>query len=105
VSVFADGLFLGRPDLVDERLRIIIEADSAEHHATVDGINRDATRYDTFVIHGWLVLRFTWAQVVHQAGWVRSVMVAAVERRRRELGLPVLAQPRTHWGPRSRRAA
>jgi hypothetical protein len=66
VSVFADGLFLGRPDLVDERLRIIIEADSAEHHATVDGINRDATRYDTFVIHGWLVLRFTWAQVVHR---------------------------------------
>lgn len=97
VSIHHDEVFLGRSDLVDERLRIIIEADSAEHHATVAGITKDSIRYDTYVVHGWLVLRFTWAQVVHQPGWVRSILVAAVERRRTELGLPLLPQPRTHW--------
>jgi len=35
------GLFLGRPDLVDRRLRIVLEADSAQFHATVAGINRE----------------------------------------------------------------
>jgi hypothetical protein len=77
--------------------RAEFEAWLDEHHATVDGINRDATRYDTFVVHGWLVLRFTWAQVVKRPEWVRSILIAAVERRRAELGLPLVAQPRTSW--------
>lgn len=105
VPIYEDGVLLGRPDLVDEELRIIIEADSAEHHATVDGINRDSMRYDSFVVHGWLVLRFTWAQVVHHPEWVRSILIAAVERRRKERGLSLLPQPRTYWGGRDRRAA
>jgi len=105
VSISEDGVFLGRSDLVDEELRIIIEADSAQHHATVEGINRDSTRYDTYVVHGWLVLRFTWAQVVNNPQWVHSILVAAVERRRTELGLRLLPQPRTDWGARDRSAA
>jgi very-short-patch-repair endonuclease len=105
VSIYEDGVFLGRPDLVDEQLGLIVEADSAKEHATVEGINRDAARYDTFVVHGWIVLRFTWRQVVHQPTWVRTVLVAAVERRRTELGLPLLTQPRTLWVPRARRVA
>jgi hypothetical protein len=99
VEIREDGMFLGRSDLVDEELRIIIEADSAKHHATVAGINRDSTRYDLFVVGGWLVLRFTWAHVVHRPEWVRAILIAAVERRRRGLGLPLLPQPRTHWVP------
>jgi very-short-patch-repair endonuclease len=105
VSIREDGVFLGRSDLVDEELRIIVEADSAEHHATVKGINKDSKRYDTYGVHGWLVLRFTWTQVVHEPEWVRSILIAAVERRRTELGLPMLRQPRTHWGARDSRAA
>jgi hypothetical protein len=105
MSIYEGGVFLGRPDLVDQELRLITEADSAEHHATVDGINRDSMRYDTFVVHGWLVLRFTWTQVVRQPAWVRSIITAAVERRRAELGLPLLRQPRTYWDVRDRRAA
>lgn len=105
VSIYEDGAFLGRPDLVDERLRIIIEADSAEHHATVEGLNRDCERYDLFVVHGWLVLRFTWTQVARHPEWVRSVMIAAVERRRTQLGLPVLRQPSVDAGARGGWAA
>lgn len=105
VRIYADGMFLGRPDLVDEELRIVVESDSAAHHATVAGINRDSMRYDLFVVNGWLVLRFTWAQVVHRPEWVRAVLIAAVERRRAELGLPLLPQPRTLWVPRGSSAA
>ncbi|WP_460850698.1 DUF559 domain-containing protein [Nocardioides montaniterrae] len=102
VPLYADALFLGRPDLVDETLRIVIEADSAEFHATVGGINRDSRRYDTFTVHGWLVLRFTWAQVVHDPDWVRSTISRAVAMRRSELGLP---EVRTCWGGWGWRAA
>ncbi|SFC30352.1 hypothetical protein SAMN04487968_105101 [Nocardioides terrae] len=105
VSIYQDGAFLGRPDLVDRQLGLIIEADSAKEHATVEGINRDAARYDTFVIHGWVVLRFTWRQAVHRPHWARSVLIAAVERRRTELGLPLLPRPRILWVPSRRRAA
>ena len=53
VPVFADR-FLGRPDLVDEDLRIVIEADSFEWHGGRSDLARDARRYNAFTVHGWL---------------------------------------------------
>lgn len=72
---------LGRPDLVDEQLRIILEADSFEWHGGRSDLARDARRYNGFVVAGWLVLRFSWEDVMFHPDEVHAVLKAAVQRR------------------------
>jgi len=76
-----DPHFLGRPDLVDQRLQIVLEADSFEWHGGRSALSRDARRYDELVVRGWLVLRFAWEHVMDEQAWVRSILVAAVAER------------------------
>jgi very-short-patch-repair endonuclease len=76
-----DGGFIGRPDLIDERLGIVIEADSFEWHGGRDALARDCRRYNTFVIRGWLVLRFAWEDVMFHRDEVTATLAAAVEVR------------------------
>ena len=78
--------FLGRPDLVDVALRIIIEADSFEFHGTRQALVTDAQRYNRFVANGWLVLRFTWEDVMHHPDLVHEVLVDVVAERTRTAG-------------------
>lgn len=73
--------FLGRPDLVDPELRIIVEADSFEWHGGRAALRSDTRRYNEFVVHGWLVLRFAWEDVMFEPEWVRSVLERAVAQR------------------------
>ena len=80
ISIY-DPHFLGRPDLLDERLGIILEADSFEWHGSRAALRRDARRYDEFVVRGWLVLRFAWEDVMSDQAWVRSKLEAAVAER------------------------
>lgn len=70
--------FIGTPDLVDVRLRMAIEADSFAWHGTREGLVADTRRYNAFVVHGWLVLRFTWDDVMLRPAYVREVLVEAV---------------------------
>lgn len=74
-------VFLGRPDLVDERLRMIVEAESFEWHGSRQALARDVRRYNWFEVDGWLVLRFAWEQVMFEAPYVRAVLTAAVAER------------------------
>jgi very-short-patch-repair endonuclease len=67
-----------RPDLVDRRRRIVLEADSFEWHGNRRALRRDSRRYDALAVSGWLVLRFAWEDVMHDPAWVRSVLVEAV---------------------------
>ena len=67
-----------RPDLVDRRRRIVLEADSFEWHGNRTALRRDTRRYDALTVAGWLVLRFAWEDVMHDPEWVRSVLVEAV---------------------------
>jgi very-short-patch-repair endonuclease len=76
-----DPHFLGRPDLVDQRLRIILEADSFAWHGDRAALDRDAHRYNEFVAAGWLVLRFSWEDVMLRPGNVLAVLRAVVQRR------------------------
>ena len=76
-----DPHFLGRPDLVDERLRIVLEADSFEWHGSRAALRKDARRYNRLVVRGWLVLRFSWEDVMFHADEVRLVIEAAVTER------------------------
>ena len=64
------------------RTACAVEADSYEHHGTRDGWERDCRRYDDLVAAGWVVLRFTWRQVVDQPAWVAEIVRRTVEQRR-----------------------
>ncbi len=80
-TVVGGGTFLGRPDLVDEQLRIVVEADSFEWHGDRAALRADARRYNAFVVSGWLVLRFCWEDVMFHADDVKVVLTAAVVER------------------------
>ena len=70
------------PDLVDQRLRIVLEADSFEWHGSRRRLSqRDARRYNGFALAGWLVLRFTWEDVVREPDGVRSALPDCRSRR------------------------
>lgn len=81
VSIRVQSRFLGRPDLLDDRLGIVLEADSFEWHGGRAALTRDARRYNEFGVHGWLVLRFSWEDVMFHPDHVRSVLLAAVAER------------------------
>ena len=67
-----------RPDLVDEDLSVVLEADSFEWHGDRAALRRDARRYNVMVVNGWLVLRFAWEDVMFDQDHVHSVLVAVV---------------------------
>jgi len=69
-----------RPDLVDERLRVVLEADSFAWHGDRGALRRDARRYDLLVADGWVVLRFAWEDVMFDPDFVRSVLRRVVAR-------------------------
>jgi hypothetical protein len=100
VNVYDErGRWLGRADLVDERLRLVVEAESFEFHGKRKQLERDCARYNTFVLAGWRVLRFSWEQVMFRPGYVRDCLEAAV-------ALPPPVRPRgraalSRHGPRA----
>jgi len=69
-----------RPDLVDVRLRLVLEADSFGWHGDRAALRRDARRYDLLVADGWVVLRFAWEDVMFDPEFVRSVLQRVVAR-------------------------
>jgi len=80
VEIRIPGRRLMRPDLVDERLRIVVEADSFEHHGSRKALVLDCARYDNLAADGWTVLRFAWEHVMHRPAWVRSTIMAVTGR-------------------------
>jgi very-short-patch-repair endonuclease len=76
--VIREPTIVARPDLVDERLRIVLEADSFEWHGGRSQLSADARRYDLLVVNGWWVLRFSYEHVMLQPEFVRDVLVAMV---------------------------
>jgi very-short-patch-repair endonuclease len=76
-QVWVDGI--GRPDLLDRRRRLVVEADSFEFHGRRAALKADCERYNAFVLAGWTVLRFSWEHVMFDPGYVRSVLTGMVE--------------------------
>ena len=70
------------PDLSDEHLRIVIEAESFEWHGKRAALTRDCYRYNAFTVSGWYVIRFSWEQVMFEPAYVLSVLEAMVLVRR-----------------------
>lgn len=61
-----------RVDLCDARLRIVVETEGFETHATRAGFDKDCARYTALTAGGYLVLRFTYQQVMHDPQWVTT---------------------------------
>lgn len=74
----ADGPFTVRPDLVDERLRVVLEADSFEWHGSRAALASDCRRYNMLVVHGWIVLRFCYEDVMFHPEEVERTLIAVV---------------------------
>jgi very-short-patch-repair endonuclease len=72
---------VGHADLVDERLRIAIEADSYEFHSLPEAFTHDVRRYTAMTRRGWLVVRFVWDDVMHRPSYVRAVLADVVALR------------------------
>lgn len=69
-----------RPDLVDEDLGLVVEADSFAWHGDRVALKRDARRYNDLVVAGWIVLRICWEDVMFEQDRVREVLGLAVTR-------------------------
>jgi very-short-patch-repair endonuclease len=73
--------WIGRVDLADRALRIVIEADSLEYHGEREAMDKDVERYTRLTCDGWLVLRFTWYHVMTRPTWVAGMLAKAVAQR------------------------
>ena len=75
---------VGRVDLADCELQIIIECDSFEFHSDRAALRKDIRRYTEAARRGWVVLRFSWEQVMADQEYVRNVLVDTVRLRTAE---------------------
>ncbi len=94
--VISSSTCWARPDLVDLERRIVIECDSFEFHASREGFRKDVRRYTLLVADGWVVLRFTWEDVMFRPAWVRALLLRVVGADARTLVHG--AWPFTAWG-------
>ncbi len=70
-----------RPDLVDRRRKVVAEAESWEFHGHRSALRKDCRRYTVLALHGWLVLRFSWEDVMFQPRFVGGCLEAAAWNR------------------------
>jgi very-short-patch-repair endonuclease len=71
-----DGI--GRADLVDPALRLVLEADSFEFHSEQVAFRNDIRRYTAMVRAQWRVARFCWEDVMFQQEYVAAVLTDLV---------------------------
>lgn len=74
---------IGRVDLCERRLRIVVEADSFEFHSDAGALARDMVRYNAFVCEGYLVLRFGWTHAMFDSDYVVQAVTAVASARER----------------------
>lgn len=75
------GALTVHPDLVDPINGIILEADSWGFHADKEAHDRDCQRYTMLASDGWIVLRFTYDQVMFQPEYVLRCIEMALSQR------------------------
>jgi very-short-patch-repair endonuclease len=79
--VVTNGSFRVRVDLGHRVAMVALEAEGFEFHGSRQDFAADCYRYDELVAAGWLVLRFTYEQVMGDPVWVvNSIRAALAER-------------------------
>jgi very-short-patch-repair endonuclease len=74
------GEFRVRVDLGHRSARLALEAEGYEFHGSAAKFAADCRRYDELVAAGWLVLRFTYQQVIGDPQWVVATVQSALRR-------------------------
>lgn len=77
-----DKAFYAKVDIAIEDLRIVVEAESFAHHGDRPALKRDCRRYTGLAARGWVVLRFTWDEVMFEPEYVIEAVRATIEARR-----------------------
>ena len=67
-----------RVDFCWVALRVVVEVDGRRFHDPEDTRNKDRRRDHALVSTSWRVLRFTWAEVVHDPEYVVGIVKAAL---------------------------
>lgn len=67
-----------RVDLLDKELGIVVECESFAHHGTKEALARDVRRYTALARLGYVVVRFTWAEVMYAPDYVRQALADVV---------------------------
>jgi very-short-patch-repair endonuclease len=75
------GRFRARVDLGHRPARLAVEAEGFEFHGSRRDFAADCYRYDELNAAGWLVLRFTYEQVIGDPAWVVATVRAALAQR------------------------
>jgi very-short-patch-repair endonuclease len=70
LQIAEPGLF-AVVDLGSEELRLAVEADGFEHHATRQGLRKDCRRHTELSVFDWSSLRFAFEDVMYEQAWVR----------------------------------
>jgi very-short-patch-repair endonuclease/predicted transcriptional regulator of viral defense system len=81
VEILANGARY-RLDLAYPTRRIAIEGDGFGVHTERGAFERDRVRQNDLLLDGWLVLRFTWEQIVNSPEWVVRTIRRALDERR-----------------------
>lgn len=72
---------VGRVDLADVHLGIVIECESLEFHSEMQSLKRDVRRYTNAARKGLVVVRFTWAEVMFDPTYCRQALQEVVDVR------------------------
>ena len=70
-----------RLDFAYPELRIAIEVDGYEFHSRYERFEDDRVRANALELAGWLVLRFTWHELVHRPDRVAATIRQAIAGR------------------------
>jgi very-short-patch-repair endonuclease len=71
-EVRVGGRLITRVDAAYPPVRVAIEVDGFEVHGTPSALQHDLERQNRLVAAGWIVLRFTWPDVIHRPEWVAA---------------------------------
>lgn len=76
----ADGRFVARVDFLWDQAKLIVEVDGFGKYAEVGALAAEKARQNALVMLGYVVLRFTWADVVGRPGVVIEQVRTALAR-------------------------
>jgi very-short-patch-repair endonuclease len=72
---------VGRVDLCDLSLGIVVECESYEFHSDATSLERDVRRYTACARRGLVVVRFTWKEVMFDPDYCRRALQDVVDLR------------------------
>lgn len=72
---------VGRVDLADLALGIVVECESFEFHSDPASLEKDVKRYTACARRGLVVVRFTWKEVMFDPGYCRAALQDVVDLR------------------------